>query len=305
MFRKAERRKAKLRLALTGPAGSGKTYSALLIAQGLGGKIAMIDTENGSGDLYADICDYDIETLTAPYSIQKYLEAIHEAETSGYDILIIDSLSHAWSGQGGLLDMHSQLTNSMKSGNSYVAWGKITPWQNRLIETMLSSNCHIISTMRSKTDYAMFQTDKGRTEIRKVGLAPVQRDGMDYEFTIVFDLSMEHTVTVSKDRTSLFDKQVFEITPETGKMLRQWLDSGAEVQPDANDIRTSINRLYRGYLELFGNDSAAAQSAMQLVTDGRASREWTADDMKNLSEDLALRMQKKGVMDEMNLDAIS
>ncbi len=305
MFRKAERRKAKLRLALTGPAGSGKTYGALLIAQGLGGKIAMIDTENGSGDLYADICDYDIETLTAPYSIQKYLEAIHEAETSGYDILIIDSLSHAWSGQGGLLDMHSQLTNSMKSGNSYAAWGKISPWQNRLIETMLSSNCHIISTMRSKTDYAMFQTDKGRTEIRKVGLAPVQRDGMDYEFTIVFDLSMEHTVTVSKDRTSLFDKQVFEITPETGKILRQWLDSGAEVQPDANDIRLSINRLYRGYLELFGNDSAAAQSAMQLVTDGRASREWTADDMKNLSEDLALRMQKKGVMDEMNLDAIS
>ena len=305
MFRKAERRKAKLRLALTGPAGSGKTYGALLIAQGLGGRIAMIDTENGSGDLYADICDYDIQTLTAPYSIQKYLEAIHEAEAAGYDILIIDSLSHAWSGQGGLLDMHTQLTNSMKSGNSYAAWGKITPWQNRLIETMLSSSCHIISTMRSKTDYAMFQTDKGRTEIRKVGLAPVQRDGMDYEFTIVFDLSMEHSVTVSKDRTGLFDRQVFEITPYTGKMLRQWLDSGADVKPDANELRSTINRLYRGYLELFNNDSSAAQSAMQTVTDGRASREWTQEDMKNLSNDLALRMQKKGVMDEMNLDAIS
>lgn len=305
MFRKAERRKAKLRLALTGPAGSGKTYGALLIAQGLGGRIAMIDTENGSGDLYADLCDYDVETLTAPYSIQKYLEAIHEAEVSGYDVLIIDSLSHAWSGQGGLLDMHTQLTSNMKSGNSYAAWGKITPWQNRLIETMLSSNCHIIATMRSKTDYAMFQTDKGRTEIRKVGLAPVQRDGMDYEFTIVFDLGMEHTVTVSKDRTGLFDKQVFEITPDTGKMLRQWLDTGADVQPDANDIRIRINRLYRGYLEVFNNDSAAAQSAMQIVTDGRASREWTQEDMRNLSEDLALRMQKKGFMDEMNLDVVS
>lgn len=305
MFRKAERRKAKLRLALTGPAGSGKTYGALLIAQGLGGRIAMIDTENGSGDLYADLCDYDVETLMAPYSIQKYLEAIHEAEVSGYDVLIIDSLSHAWSGQGGLLDMHTQLTSNMKSGNSYAAWGKITPWQNRLIETMLSSNCHIIATMRSKTDYAMFQTDKGRTEIRKVGLAPVQRDGMDYEFTIVFDLGMEHTVTVSKDRTGLFDKQVFEITPDTGKMLRQWLDTGADVQPDANDIRIRINRLYRGYLEVFNNDSAAAQSAMQIVTDGRASREWTQEDMRNLSEDLALRMQKKGFMDEMNLDVVS
>ena len=305
MFRKAERRKAKLRLALTGPAGSGKTYGALLIAQGLGGRIAMIDTENGSGDLYADICDYDIETLTAPYSIQKYLEAIHEAETSGYDVLIIDSLSHAWSGEGGLLDMHTQLTNSMKSGNSYAAWGKITPWQNRLIETMLGSSCHIISTMRSKTDYAMFQADKGRTEIRKVGLAPVQRDGMDYEFTIVFDLSMEHTVTVSKDRTGLFDKQVFEISTETGKILRRWLDSGADVQPNANELRNTINRLYRGYLELFNNDSASAQSAMQIVTNGRPSREWTQEDMKNLSNDLALRMQKKGVMDEMNLDVVT
>ena len=305
MFRKAERRKAKLRLALTGPAGSGKTYGALLIAQGLGGRIAMIDTENGSGDIYADTCNYDIQTLTAPYSIQKYLEAIHEAETAGYDVLIIDSLSHAWSGQGGLLDMHTQLTSNAKSGNSYSAWGKITPWQNRLIETMLASNCHIIATMRSKTDYAMFQNERGKTEIRKVGLAPVQRDGMDYEFTIVFDLSMEHTVTVSKDRTGLFDRQVFEITPETGKRLREWLDSGAEREPDANDIRTAINRLYRGYLEVFGNDSSAAQAAMQEVTNGRASREWTQEDMKNLSDDLALRLQKKGVMDEMNIDVIS
>lgn len=305
MFRKAERRKAKLRLALTGPAGSGKTYGALLIAQGLGGKIAMIDTENGSGDIYADTCDYDIQTLTAPYSIQKYLEAIHEAETAGYDVLIIDSLSHAWSGEGGLLDMHTKMTNNAKSGNSYTTWRQITPWQNRLIETMLGSNCHIIATMRSKTDYAMFQNERGKTEIKKVGLAPVQRDGMDYEFTIVFDLSMDHIVTVSKDRTSLFDKQVFEITPETGKTLRTWLDSGADVPPDANDIRTAINRLYRGYLEVFNNDSASAQAAMQEITEGRASREWTQEDMKNLANDLALRMQKKGVMDEMNIDVVS
>ena len=113
MFRKAERRKAKLRLAITGPAGSGKTWGALTLAQGIGGRIAMIDTENGSGDLYADMCDYDVETLTAPYSVQKYLAAIHEAEQAGYDILIIDSLSHAWAGEGGLLDVHDQLTQSM------------------------------------------------------------------------------------------------------------------------------------------------------------------------------------------------
>ena len=301
MFRKAERRKAKLRLAITGPAGSGKTFGALLIAQGLGGKIAMIDTENGSGDLYADACDYDVETLTAPYSIQKYLAAIHEAENAGYDVLIIDSLSHAWSGEGGLLDMHNQLANSMKSGNSYVAWNKITPWHNRLIETMLASKCHIIATMRSKTEYAQLQNDRGRTEIRKVGLAPVQRDGMDYEFTIVFDLSMEHTVTVSKDRTSMFDRQVFTITQETGKILREWLEKGAETRHDANDVRNTMNRLYRGYLDIFGQDSQAAQAAMLRITEGRASKDWTEEDIRNLNEDLSVRMQKKGLMDESGL----
>ena len=303
MYRKAERRKAKLRLAITGPAGSGKTYGALQIAQGLGGRIAMIDTENGSGDLYADICDYDVQTLTAPYSIQKYLAAIHEAEEEGYDILIIDSLSHAWSGEGGLLDMHDKFTSQSKSGNSYTAWRQVTPWHNRLIETMLNSKCHIIATMRSKTDYAQLQNDKGRTEIRKVGLAPVQRDGMDYEFTIVFDLSMEHTVTVSKDRTSLFDRQIFTISQETGKILRKWLDSGAEVPPDAQDLRNTINRLYRGYLDLFGQDTNAAQSAMQRITEGRASKDWTNDDMRKLAEDLAVRMQKKGVMDGSEVSA--
>ena len=297
MFRKAERRKAKLRLAITGPAGSGKTYGALTLAQGLGSKIAMIDTENGSGDLYADLCDYDVETLTAPYSIQKYLAAIHEAEAAGYDVLIIDSLSHAWSGEGGLLDVHSQIARSMKSGNTYAAWNQITPMHNRLIETILASSCHIIGTMRSKTDYAQFQNDRGKTEIRKVGLAPIQRDGMDYEFTVVFDLGMEHTVTVSKDRTGLFDRQFFTITQDTGRILKDWLNSGAEALPTAQDIRNTINRLYHGYMDLFAQDSSAAQSAMLAITEGRASREWTPEDMKNLADDLAVRIQKKGVMD--------
>ncbi len=263
----------------------------------------MIDTENGSGDLYAEMCDYDVNTLTAPYSIQKYLTAIHEAEELGYDVLIIDSLSHAWAGEGGLLDVHEQLAASSKSGNTYSAWRKITPMHNRLIDAMLMSNCHIIATMRSKTDYAQLQNEKGRTEIRKVGLAPVQRDGMDYEFTVVFDLGMEHTVTVSKDRTGLFDRQVFTITKDTGRILNDWLNSGAEIIPTAQDIRNNINRLYRGYMELFNQDSSAAQSAMQAVTEGRASKDWTQEDMKNLAEDLALRLQKKGVMDGSEVSA--
>ena len=204
IFRKAERRKAKLRLAITGPAGSGKTYGALQVAQGLGGRIAMIDTENGSGDLYSSIYEYDIMNINAPFDPRKYIQAIHDAENEGYDVLIIDSLSHCWISEGGLLDMKEQLATSGKY-NSFSAWNKVTPIQNKLIEAMLTSKCHIIATMRSRTDYVQVVNDKGRTEIRKVGLAPVQRDGMDYEFSLVFDLNNEHTVTVSKDRTSIFD----------------------------------------------------------------------------------------------------
>ena len=129
-FRKAERKKAKLRLAITGPAGSGKTYGALLIALGLGGRIAMIDTENGSGDLYSSLGDYDVCSLSAPFDPRKYIQTIHEAEKEGYNVIIIDSLSHAWNGQGGILDIQGKLAEARYRGNSYAAWRDITPLQN-------------------------------------------------------------------------------------------------------------------------------------------------------------------------------
>ena len=234
-FRKAQRKQAKLRLGITGPAGSGKTYSALLIAFGLGGKIAMIDTENGSGDLYANLGDYDICSLTAPYDVRKYLALINEAEKAGYDTIIIDSLSHAWSGEGGLLDMQGKIASTSRSGNSYMAWRQITPLHNKLVDAMLSSPCHIIATMRSKTEYVQIDNDRGGKEIRKVGLAPVQREGMDYEFGTVFDLTAGHNATVSKDRTGIFDGNIFTITKDTGTQLRNWLDAGDSKEAAANE----------------------------------------------------------------------
>ena len=287
VFRKAERRKAKLRLAITGPAGSGKTYGALLIAQGLGGRIAMIDTENGSGDLYSAVCDYDILNINAPFDPRKYIQAIHDAESEGYDVLIIDSLSHCWISEGGLLDIKEQLASSGKY-NSFSAWSKVTPLQNKLIEAMLTSQCHIIATMRSRTDYVQVVNDKGRTEIRKVGLAPVQRDGMDYEFSLVFDLNNEHTVTVSKDRTSLFDGQSFTLSPEIGTKLLEWLNSGKDI-PDARVLNERKQSIYREYLALFNGNAQEAQSAILAVTQGRGSKEWTLDDINALQSDLDAR----------------
>ena len=275
-FRKAERRKAKLRLGITGPAGSGKTYGALLIAFGLGGRIAMIDTENGSGDLYSALGDYDICSISAPFSVQKYIDAIKTAESANYDVIIIDSLSHVWAGEGGLLDMQGKIADTGKK-NNYAAWREVTPLHNKLIDIMLSSKCHIIATMRSKTDYIQVENDKGKFEIRKVGLAPVQRDGMEYEFGVVFDLGINHIVNVSKDRTSLFDGEVFKLSKETGQVLKKWLDDGVD--------KSRINSLYNLYMDKY-RDAEQVKDLMLRITGGKSSKDWTEEDFRKLEADL-------------------
>ena len=231
VIRKAERRKAKLRLALIGPTGSGKTYSALQMAFGLGGKVGMIDTENGSGDLYANVGEYDIITLEPPYTVQKYREAIQAFEQAKYDTVIIDSLTHAWSGEGGLLEKSSNLEKSGKVKNSFAAWREITPEHNKLVEEMLGSPCHIIGTMRVKTEYVLETNEKGKMVPRKVGLAPVQRDGLEYEFTVVMDVDASHVASASKDRTGMFDGWYDRIGPDTGRMLLSWLNTGRDEAP--------------------------------------------------------------------------
>lgn len=158
MFKKAERRKAKLRLALCGPSGSGKTYSALLIAKGIGGKIALLDTENGSGSLYSNICEYDSAEIAPPFAVEKYISSIKAAENAGYNVLIIDSLSHAWAGQGGLLEE----VDKRNKGNSFTAWREVTPMHNKLVDTILQSSLHIITTMRSKTAYEIEKDERGK-----------------------------------------------------------------------------------------------------------------------------------------------
>jgi hypothetical protein len=225
-FKKAERKKAKLRLALCGPAGAGKTYSALRIATGLGGKVALLDTERRSGDLYANDFEYDTCSLDEEFSPQNYIEIIKTAETNGYDILIIDSLSHAWSGEGGVLELVDKATQASNSKNSYFAWRNVTPQHNALVDTILKSKMHIIATIRTKTDYLVSE-EKGKSKPIKVGLAPIQREGIDYEFTVVLDLSLEGNIaTASKDRTKLFQGKNFIVTEKTGIELVEWLEDG-------------------------------------------------------------------------------
>jgi hypothetical protein len=236
-FRKAERRKARLRLAMAGPAGSGKTASALLVAFGMTNdwhKIAVIDTEKNSSELYVGstiggvrIGEFNVSPIEEPYTTKKYIDAINECEREGAEVIIIDSLTHAWAGEGGLLDQQAAAAAASRSGNSYMAWREITPLHNRLVDTILTSKAHIIATMRSKTEYTLGD-DNGKKVPTKVGMAPIQRDGMEYEFTVFLDVSPAHIASASKDRTNLFDGERFKPSPEIGKRLLEWLESGVD-----------------------------------------------------------------------------
>ncbi|MED7666847.1 ATP-binding protein [Pseudomonas moraviensis] len=232
MFKKAERKQAKLRLALAGPSGSGKTYSALLLAQGLGGRIAVIDTEHGSASLYADIADFDTLELHAPYSPERYVDAITAAEQAGYSVLIIDSYSHEWTGSGGCLESNEKLAHQKFKGNTWAAWNETTPRHRRLTDKILTSSLHIICTMRSKTETVQGEGKK----ILKLGMKSEQRDGTDYEFTVVLDLTHDgHTAMASKDRTKLFEEPEL-ITEETGRRLLAWLNSGVSPEERAKEL---------------------------------------------------------------------
>jgi hypothetical protein len=227
-FRKAQKEQAKLRITLDGPAGSGKTYSALLIAKVLGGKTALIDSEHGSASKYADVFDFDTSMLE-DFQIDTYIANIRGAATAGYEVLIIDSLSHAWMGTGGALDEVNK-----RGGNSFTdGWKAVTPKQNRLIDTILSYPGHVISTLRVKDEYVLEQNDKGKTVPRKVGLAPIQRAGVEYEFDAVLNLDMDEVIHVTKTRCSKLKGAAIRF-PDVEKManiLKDWVSSGVAPQP--------------------------------------------------------------------------
>ncbi|MEE3402548.1 MAG: AAA family ATPase [Acutalibacteraceae bacterium] len=242
VFEKATRRKAKLRMALTGVSGAGKTLGALYIAYGITGdwgKIALIDTEHERARFYANRSDlhtgeFLYASMMPPYSPERYRQFVEEgAAAVGSDgVVIVDSFSHAWNNTGGVLDIKDKIAEQ-QGKNSYTAWSEAGKIQNHLVNTILSADCHTIVTMRSKMDYAMQENDRGKMQPVKVGLAPVQRDDTEYEFDVVLDIARNHIATASKDTTFL-DTFGAVITPALGTQLRDWLDSGTE--PDCCEI---------------------------------------------------------------------
>lgn len=248
-LKKAQRSKAYLKLGLSAPSGGGKTAGSLLVAYGMmkrqypelsdaeiWEKIGIADTENGSGELYVGstigrtkIGVYNAITIAPPYTPEKYEEAIDLMLENGIEVCILDSTTHLWSGEGGLLEQQQLATK--RTGNSYTAWRDITPKHNAFVDKMVHSPIHIIATMRAKQEYTQEKNEAGKTIVRKLGMEPEQRKGMEYEFTVFLEVDSEHNAFGAKDRTSIFDQQTFRITPDVGTKLMDWLMSGVDTAP--------------------------------------------------------------------------
>ena len=244
-FKQAKREQVRIKVSIAGPAGSGKTMSSLLMAYGITkaefpklsdeeiwGKICIIDTENGSGSLYVGkqvgavtIGAYNAIDLTPPFAPDVFVDAIHMAENHGMNVIIIDSLSHAWAGAGGALDQQGKIAD--RSGNSWTAWRTITPQHNRLVDAMLQSPAHIIANMRAKMEYQQTTNDAGKKQVKAIGMGVIMREGIEYEFTVSFMLDYDHVANSTKDRTGIFDGKYFVINENTGKQMYAWLSSGA------------------------------------------------------------------------------
>lgn len=236
MFKKATKSQAKARLLFSGASGSGKTTAALTVAAQLGKKIAFIDTEAGSASLYADRFDFDVLELSPPYAPERFIEAIEAAEQAGYDVVVIDSITHEWSGPGGCLDIKTKL------GDRFQDWAKVTPRHDRFIQSMMRSKAHIIATVRAKQGYSMDE----RGKVQKSGMDPQQRDGIDFEFTVCWNINSSHLAEAQKDRTRLFDGKPEMVTADTGKRLAVWLNAGEAPAPVAEaepiDLKTAIRQ---------------------------------------------------------------
>lgn len=235
-FKKATKKAAKGRLSLIGPSGSGKTFWALGIASRLGERVAVIDTEHGSASKYADRFEFETLQLES-FSPATYVQAIEAAENEGFDVIVIDSLSHAWMGKDGALEQVDKAAERSSSGNSFAAWRKVTPMHNDLVEAMVGCRSHLIATMRTKTEYVLQENEKGKKEPKKIGLQPVQRDGLEYEFDAVCDLELEHNnLIVGKTRCPALRSRVFQANhdePEDaglqfGLVFSAWLTDGTD-----------------------------------------------------------------------------
>jgi hypothetical protein len=274
-FTRATRHRARLRMALGGPAGSGKTFTALRFAFEIAakgnGKVAVINTESGAVEKYSGVkldgheWQFDIVTLDQ-YAPSEYTQWIQMAGREGFAVLVIDSLSHAWNGVGGALEQVSK-----KDGNSYTAWKDVTPQHQAMVESILRSPCHIIATMRTKMEYVLEPDNRGKMVPRKVGMAPIQRSGMEYEFDVFCDIDTSHVLTVTKTRCPELDGQIV-VKPGASfvEPLIRWLNDGTQVDESFFAVRPED---LKAAFDVATAEMTPQEKMAKAAADARAARE--------------------------------
>jgi hypothetical protein len=277
-LQQTQRHNVKLRLGISGASGFGKTYSALQLAYGMTqdwSKIAVIDTENSSASLYSDLGNFNVLNLLPAYSPERYIEAIDICEKANIEVVIIDSITHEWQGEGGCLQIHDQL------GGRFQDWSKVKPRHQKFIDRILQSRCHIITTTRRKTDYSMDVGSNGKSKVVKHGTKEITSEGFEYELSVNFELINEnHLCKVSKDRTNLFQgKPEFIITSDIGKQLKTWCNQGVSLE----DVKQEINATttLEGLRHLYQKYGALKQQIKPLIINRKSEIEKTAQIINN------------------------
>lgn len=277
-LQQTKRHNVKLRLGISGASGFGKTYSALQLAFGMTNdwsKIAVIDTENSSASLYSDLGNFNVLNLKPPYSPERYIRAIETCEKAGMELIIIDSITHEWQGDGGCLQIHEQL------GGRFQDWAKVKPRHQKFIDAILHSKCHVITTTRRKTDYSMDTGSNGKSRVIKHGTKEITSDGFEYELTVNFELINEnHLCKVSKDRTNLFQrKPEFVITSEVGKTLKTWCNQGISLEQIRKEINTTTT--LEGLRHLFQKYEILKEQIKPLIIERKIEIESTNQIVEN------------------------
>ena len=272
-FKKATKAQAKLRAAVFGPSGAGKTFSCLRIARGLAGaagSVAVIDTERGSASKYADRFEFDVMELE-DQTIEGYCHAIRQAAEAGYAVLLIDSLSHGWQ---TLLEEVEKLAKAKYRGNTWSAWSEGTPLQRKLVQAILNYPGHVLATMRSKTEWTTVDSGNGKKTPQRIGLAPEQGKGVEYEFDLLVEISTEHIANVIKDRTGKFQDKLIEKPGEDfGKSLAAWLSEGEPAKPEPSAADNARNAIAKA-------DSLERLEAIRRAVDARHAEGVFSDAVK-------------------------
>lgn len=305
-LRKATRLKSKLRIGMSGPSGSGKTFSALIMAKAIANgdmsKVAIIDTENGSADLYSHLGEFNALTLQAPYAPERYIEAIKKCVDAGMEVVIVDSTSHEWDGKGGCLEINELIAKTKFKGNTWAAWSDTTPRHQKFIESITTAPVHMITTARSKTDTIQTEDKK----IKKVGLKEIQREGFEYELTLNFTIDRDgHYAIASKDRTGLFiDRDPFVIDEKIGAELRAWADTGVipppPVDPKIQEMKKNVVRQIR-LLEINIPDENKLEFMSKLILE-KTQLELNDSNLELINVRLGALVQEHNIAKKQNAD---